>query len=689
MVMPVRRTLSLLATLGLVATLLMVGAVPAAAASIVVNSLADNTTTNAQCTLREAVANANADADTTGGDCAAGAGADVITFVVSGTITVASPLVLSDSDQTTIVGPGPASSSLVVSGPLGSFTVNAAASARVDLLTVSGARAGTGGIAIGGAATKSTAGAGGGPTIGGGATGGTGGPVAQIANAGTLALIDVTVTDVRGGNGASGTGGAATTSGPATCTSTGGDASGGNGGDAFGVRNTGTLSVIGSTVLANRAGNGANATGGAASADPNGVPPGGTATGGDATGGDGGAFVGIWNSGTASIINTTVTQGTAGNGGNATGGSATVTTSGTATGGTATAGDGGDATAIENTAGSLTLAFVTIGPHATGTGGNATGGASSGLGATGGSATGGTNGGAAGIDNAASATWGSSIAATGVQNCVGSDPTDAGANVSSDATCSFAGGSGSVANTDPQLQPVGPNGGPTFTHAIPGTSPAVDRTAAGVNGCGTTVVSDQRGLFRTPPCDSGAYEFGATVAPPPGGGGGGGGGEAVLGVSKEGTGRGRVTSAPNGIDCGPDCAEGYPSGTSVQLTPTPSAGSVFSHWTGGCTGAGACVVDLTSDSSVTAWFEIQAEPGSHVLAVDTRGHGRVTSQPGGINCGRRCAVAFEDGTSITLSADPHAGWRLKRWRGDCRGRSATCTFTIDADTSVRAKFVRI
>ena len=58
--------------------------------NIVVNSLLDPTATsgNGFCTLREAINNANAEADTSGGDCAAGTGNDLITFSVVGTINV-------------------------------------------------------------------------------------------------------------------------------------------------------------------------------------------------------------------------------------------------------------------------------------------------------------------------------------------------------------------------------------------------------------------------------------------------------------------------------------------------------------------------------------------------------------------------------------------------------------------------
>ncbi len=77
-------------------------------ATITVNSLEDTAIAgDAKCTLREAIANANADAQTTGGDCAAGSGADMITFTVTGTIGLMSALPTITASLT-ISGPGPA-----------------------------------------------------------------------------------------------------------------------------------------------------------------------------------------------------------------------------------------------------------------------------------------------------------------------------------------------------------------------------------------------------------------------------------------------------------------------------------------------------------------------------------------------------------------------------------------------------
>lgn len=79
-----------LAVLGIIGS---IQAPPAQAAAIMVTTLADNANSgDKQCTLREAINNANAGGDTTNHDCAAGSGNDTIGFRVSGTITLGSAL---------------------------------------------------------------------------------------------------------------------------------------------------------------------------------------------------------------------------------------------------------------------------------------------------------------------------------------------------------------------------------------------------------------------------------------------------------------------------------------------------------------------------------------------------------------------------------------------------------------------
>ncbi len=106
-----------------------------------------------------------------------------------------------------------------------------------------------------------------------------------------------------------------------------------------------------------------------------------------------------------------------------------------------------------------------------------------------------------------------------------------------------------------------------------------------VNGGGTTLA------------DSGTYWSFTTTATPPST-------YYTLTVIKIGPGVGTVTSTPTGISCGADCSESYEANTSVTLTVTPLLGSVFTGWSGACTGTGICTVIMNADKSVTANFAL-------------------------------------------------------------------------------------
>jgi large repetitive protein len=83
-----------------------------------------------------------------------------------------------------------------------------------------------------------------------------------------------------------------------------------------------------------------------------------------------------------------------------------------------------------------------------------------------------------------------------------------GYNLDSDGTCNLT-ATGDLPNANPMLDPLALNPpGTTQTHALQPGSPAIDHIPPGVNGCGTTVSTDQRGVSRpqSSSCDIGAYE---------------------------------------------------------------------------------------------------------------------------------------------------------------------------------------
>jgi len=161
----------------------------------------------------------------------------------------------------------------------------------------------------------------------------------------------------------------------------------------------------------------------------------------------------------------------------------------------------------------------------------------------------------------------------------------------------------------------------------------------------------------------------------------------TLTVSKSGTGSGTVTSSPAGINCGSDCSESYDQdqGTSVTLTATPATGSTFGGWSGACSGTGACTVTMNAAKSVTATFNLQPAGNTLTVSKTGTGSGTVKSSPTGINCGSDCSEAYNQGTSVTLTATPTTGSTFGGWSGACSGTGA-CTVTVDGAVTVTAEF---
>jgi hypothetical protein len=73
-------------------------------------------------------------------------------------------------------------------------------------------------------------------------------------------------------------------------------------------------------------------------------------------------------------------------------------------------------------------------------------------------------------------------------------------------------------------------------------------------------------------------------------------------VAKSGDGQGAVTATGGGINCGSTCQASYGEGTQITLSATPLSGSVFTGWTGACTGTGSCALVINANISVTATF---------------------------------------------------------------------------------------
>jgi hypothetical protein len=167
----------------------------------------------------------------------------------------------------------------------------------------------------------------------------------------------------------------------------------------------------------------------------------------------------------------------------------------------------------------------------------------------------------------------------------------------------------------------------------------------------------------------------------------------TLEIAKSGTGKGTVTSKPAGIDCGKACIAEFNSGEAVTLTATPDSHSAFSGWTvngnpNTCLGTGTCQVNLDANTEVSASF-VAIPQKTLSVSKSGAGSGTVTSQPAGIDCGAACAVEFNKGSVVTLTATPDPHSAFVGWSG-CGGESSgECTVTMSVDRSVDAEFEAI
>lgn len=171
------------------------------------------------------------------------------------------------------------------------------------------------------------------------------------------------------------------------------------------------------------------------------------------------------------------------------------------------------------------------------------------------------------------------------------------------------------------------------------------------------------------------HAFGQFIAPP-----------LVLAASVKGSGTGTIVSP--GLSCtGSTCIGSYPFNTTVHITPTASADSIFTGWTGcDSTDGEVCLVNMISYKEVSATFDLDQRN----LTVIKSGNGSVVSDPAGMDCDITCAtktVPFIEGTEITLTAQGSSGFAFAYWSGACSGTLPICDIILTEDMTVTAHFV--
>ncbi len=146
----------------------------------------------------------------------------------------------------------------------------------------------------------------------------------------------------------------------------------------------------------------------------------------------------------------------------------------------------------------------------------------------------------------------------------------------------------------------------------------------------------------------------------------------ALTVVESGTGTGTVTSSPSGISCGSTCSASYNSGTSVTLTATPSTGSTFTGWSGGCSGTGVCTVPMTAVTSVTAEFNATSSSCTY-----STNYANLSFGPSG---GANSIGVAPSSTTCSWTATSNVYW-ITMGSPICSGTQCTASYTVAANTT--------
>jgi len=156
-----------------------------------------------------------------------------------------------------------------------------------------------------------------------------------------------------------------------------------------------------------------------------------------------------------------------------------------------------------------------------------------------------------------------------------------------------------------------------------------------------------------------------------------------LSISTQGSGLGRVSSSPEGIDCGVRCTADFAQGSALRLLASPSSDSTFVGFSGDPDCAEA---DFVIEQNLHCTASFKAGPTSPVLSLILKGKGlgTIRSDPGGIDCGIDCEAHFAQGKKVRLTATAAEGSVFSGFSGGagCAGAS----LVIHADLNCTAIF---
>ena len=168
----------------------------------------------------------------------------------------------------------------------------------------------------------------------------------------------------------------------------------------------------------------------------------------------------------------------------------------------------------------------------------------------------------------------------------------------------------------------------------------------------------------------------------------------VYRVHANGLGLVRLTNTPGRSEVGPVWS---PDGTKIAFVgcPNPLSSADCGIYVMNRDGTGeaqvpglvASFTEAPLDWQPLAPFPQGQVPVALTVGIVARGGtGTVTSAPVGLECQPTCATEFDRGSTVRLEARASGKAAFLGWSGDCAGRSATCSVTMDAEKRVVASF---
>ncbi len=117
------------------------------------------------------------------------------------------------------------------------------------------------------------------------------------------------------------------------------------------------------------------------------------------------------------------------------------------------------------------------------------------------------------------------------------------------------------------------------------------------------------------------------------------------------------------------------------MVATPSAGYLFTGWSGGATGtANETLVTMSANKTVTATFTA-VPPTMYGLTLINVGSGSATASPMGPD--------YSSGASVIITATPAAGNQFTGWSGSATGTTNPLTITMSGDKNITATYEKI